>query len=36
MKVLADPAVAGMRLFKNGVQVFGARGATLYSLTMRT
>jgi hypothetical protein len=36
VRLLADNAVAGMRLFKNGAQVFGTRGATLYSLTMRT
>jgi hypothetical protein len=36
MRVVAEDALAGMRLFKNGAQVFGARGATLHTLTLRT
>lgn len=35
MKVIADPAVHGMRLFKEGTQVLGCKGDTVYALSLR-
>jgi hypothetical protein len=35
MKVIADPAVQGMRLFNHGTQVLGCRGDTLFAVSLR-
>jgi serine/threonine protein kinase len=35
MKVIVDPAVQGMRLFRDGTQVLACKGDTLYAVSLR-
>ena len=35
LKIIADPAIQGAQLFKNGTQVLFSRGDTLYKMTLK-